>query len=107
MSIVSELFSNLSLEVSIIFIAGNHDLVDDKVNNTKIGDYVISVKTSLILPFKNFSNVIVFDSPGRSSSLDNNLDVGFIPYSNNVVNSLKSIENKFTKGNRKLLLGTF
>ena len=105
-SIVSELFSNLSIEVPIIFIAGNHDLVDDKVNNTKIGDYVISVKTSLILPFKNFSNVIVFDSPDVAS-LDNNLDVGFIPYSNNVVNSLKSIENKFTKGNKKLLLGHF
>jgi DNA repair exonuclease SbcCD nuclease subunit len=105
-SIFSELLSTLTIDVPVIFLAGNHDLLDDDISDTKIGDYVVSVKSSLVAPFKNFNNVIVFDTP-TVATVSDNLDIGFIPYSNNIVKNLSSITKKFTKGHRKLLLGHF
>lgn len=105
-SLVSELFSTLSSEIPVIFLAGNHDLLDDKMNITNAGNTNFAIKSSLIFPFKNFPNTIVFDSPSVAT-VGNNLDIGFVPYSNNIIKSLKSIEKNFIKGHKKLLLGHF
>lgn len=105
-SIISELLTTLTVDVPVILLAGNHDLLDDKENKLKFSDFTLSIKSSLLLPFKKYNNIVVFDTPAVATIADN-LDIGFVPYSNNIIHSLESIKNKFNKGNRRLLLGHF
>jgi DNA repair exonuclease SbcCD nuclease subunit len=106
LSIVSKLISELATETSLIFILGNHDDVDEHVNKIKIGERYINIRSSLLFPFSNYSNTMVFDSP-KVVKIDNGIEIGFIPFSNDTISDINNAEKYFSKGAKKILMGHF
>lgn len=106
LSAISELVNDLSMEVPIIFIEGNHDIVDDKHMIVKNGENRMSVKASLLTPFKFFNNVKVFSNP-EVVNIEKNIEIAFIPFSNNINEDLDRVSKKFSVGSKRILMGHF
>jgi len=105
-TIISEIIAEISLDVSILFIVGNHDDVDDKMSNVKIGDRYMKIRASLLAPFSHYPNVIVFDSP-KVIKIQDEVEIAFIPYCSNIIPSLDSADKKFSRGCKRILMGHF
>jgi len=106
-SIISKIIYDMSLETSLIFIVGNHDDVDNKANNIKIGDSTLNIRSSLLSTFSYYPNVMVFDRPSVVHLDNTNIEIAFIPYSTNIIESLDSIKNKFAIGTTRIAMGHF
>lgn len=106
-SLISKIIGELSTYAPLIFIVGNHDDVDNRVSNVDIGGGVkVGIRSSLLSPYKNFPNVLVFDSPSVVN-IDNGKEIAFVPYTTNTLEYLDSIDNKFSKGASRILIGHF
>jgi DNA repair exonuclease SbcCD nuclease subunit len=105
-TIISEIIAEIAMDVTVIFIVGNHDDVDDKTSSVKIGDRYLKIRASLLAPFSHYPNVIVFDSP-KVVKIQSGIEVAFIPYSTNIIPSLDLVDNKFTRGCKRILIGHF
>ena len=66
----------------------------------------MSVKASLLTPFKYFNNVKVFSYP-EVVNIEKNIEVAFIPFSNNTMDDLNKVSRKFSAGSKKILMGHF
>lgn len=111
LSVFSKILNDLvtTFNVQIYIIAGNHDISDNKIQQLNIGDDVIKMRSSLLFPFKYFENVTVIDMPTVATLDDakNSVEIGFIPFSENIKTDLKSIANKFSIGSKRILMGHF
>lgn len=105
-TIIAEIIAEIAMDVTVIFIVGNHDDVDDKTSSVKIGDRYLKIRASLLAPFSHYPNVIVFDSP-KVVKIQSGVEVAFIPYSTNIMPSLDSADKKFTAGCKRILMGHF
>lgn len=106
MTIISKLIAEIAVETAVLFIVGNHDDVDEKMSKVKIGDRYVNMRASLLAPFTYYENVTVFDSPS-AIKIQDGVEIGFIPYSNDIINDIQSIQNRFTRGIKKILMGHF
>lgn len=106
-TIISKLLADLAIETPIILLVGNHDDIDERVSKVKIGnDRYISVRASLLSPFSYYDNITVIDSP-TVVKIDTGIEIAFIPYSNNILADIENVDNRFTKGVKKLMVGHF
>ena len=105
-TIISKIIAEIAMDVTVIFIVGNHDDVDNRTSSVKIGDRHLKIRASLLAPFSHFPNVIVFDSP-MVVKIQTGVEVAFIPYSTDVMSSLDSVDKKFTVGCKRILMGHF
>lgn len=105
-SIFSELIFEMSLDVTVIFIVGNHDDVDDRISSVKIGDRYMKLRASLLAPFSHYPNVVVFDSP-NVIKIQNGVEIAFIPYCSNIMPSLDAVDKRFSRGTKRILMGHF
>ena len=105
-TIISKIIAEIAMDVTVIFIVGNHDDVDNRTSSVKIGDRHLKIRASLLAPFSHFPNVIVFDSP-IVVKIQTGVEVAFIPYSSDVMSSLDSVDKKFTAGCKRILMGHF
>ena len=105
-TIIAKIIAEIAMDVTVIFIVGNHDDVDNRTSSVKIGDRHLKIRASLLAPFSHFPNVIVFDSP-MVVKIQTGVEVAFIPYSTNVMPSLDSVDKKFTAGCKRILMGHF
>ncbi len=105
-TIIAKIIAEIAMDVTVIFIVGNHDDVDNRTSSVKIGDRNLKIRASLLAPFSHFPNVIVFDSP-MVVKIQTGVEVAFIPYSTNVMPSLDSVDKKFTAGCKRILMGHF
>lgn len=106
LTIISELVYELSMYTTILFIVGNHDDIDDKIINVKIGERYVSVRSSLLSPFSYFPNIVVFNKP-TVVNIQDNIEVAFIPYTTNIINYLDEANKKFSYGAKRILMGHF
>lgn len=105
-TIIAKIIAEIAMDVTVIFVVGNHDDVDNRTSSVKIGDRHLKIRASLLAPFSHFPNVIVFDSP-MVVKIQTGVEVAFIPYSTNVMPSLDSVDKKFTAGCKRILMGHF
>lgn len=106
MTIVSEIFANLSIDFTTLFISGNHDIIDDKILDIKVGNNYLKIQSNLLSPFSNYSNVVVFNTP-KVIKIQPGVEVAFIPFSNNIVQDLDSVDSRFSIGSKRILMGHF
>ena len=105
-SIISELISDIASETPVLLIVGNHDDVDERVSRVKVGERYVNLRASLLSPFSHYENVAVFDSPSVIK-IQEGVEIAMIPYSNTIIDDIESLESRFTKGVKKILMGHF
>lgn len=103
-TVITQIIAEIAIDTTVVLIMGNHDSIDDKVFTIKSGENSLKIKASLVSPFRHYNNVIVFDQPSVAA-IDKGLDFAFVPFTNNTIESLESIKNRFNSGNKRILLG--
>ena len=83
LTIVSKLFGELSKLIPIITIVGNHDDVDCKTSDIQIGEVKYSIRTTVLSFLENNPNIKVVNKP-EVIRMTENVEIAFIPYSNNI-----------------------
>lgn len=106
MTIVSEIFTNLSIDFTTLFISGNHDIIDDKISDIKVGNNYLKIQSNLLSPFSNYPNVVVFNTP-KVIKIQPGVEVAFIPFSNNILQNLDDVNERFSVGSKRILMGHF
>ena len=110
LSIFSKILDDLVsvFGVQIYIIAGNHDVIDNTLSKINIGEDIIKIRSTLLSPFNYFENVTVIDKPTVAVLDDkSNVEIGFVPYSNTIKKDLTSIQDKFSIGSKRVLMGHF
>jgi DNA repair exonuclease SbcCD nuclease subunit len=108
LSSVSNIIADMALETKLIFIVGNHDMSSINEDTIKISDgNSFKYRANLLSPYRHYPNVLVVDKPSVFSIDKTNIELAFIPYSNDINKDLDSIKNKFGVGTKRICLGHF
>lgn len=108
LSVVTMLFNDLSSLVKVIIIAGNHDVVDDNIQSIDLtGGSKGHLRSSLVYYFKLNEEIYVVDKPQINHFDEIKTSILFIPYNNDIVESLNSISKDIRQSYTNILIGHF
>lgn len=106
-SIITEMFNDMSNLAPMVIISGNHDILENNETTIKIEDDVLNVKGNLLSVFKGNDHRIAVIEKIKTFEVDKNTDYIFIPYTDNIPEKFIEHLQKDKIGNNKIVFGHF